>query len=185
MADQAQGSDVLQIAFAAALDHWDNMIRVPKRPSANPLEPPTRQQLLPMSPARPLQVEIGHPAIHPAYRADAPVTGEYLLAQIPGIRAKAPFMDAPIRAEGEPARGDLEVTPAAERTAVLPSRQCSSIGKSAGHGSGRAHKTFLTQIALGEIAILVVDSKHERRRQSAVEKRSIYAPGQRPHFGNR
>ena len=66
MADQAQGPDVVQVAFAAALHHRDNVIRVPQGFSANPLQSPTRQQLLPMTPARPLQVEIGGTAIHPA-----------------------------------------------------------------------------------------------------------------------
>jgi hypothetical protein len=143
VAEQAQGADVLQIAFAAALYHRHDVIRIPKRSSANPLQPPTREQLLPLRPARPLQVEISGAAIDPANRADALITGKYLIAQIAGVRAKTPFMNAPIRAEREPARRDLEVAPAAQSAAILASFQSGSIGKSARHGSGSAHETFL------------------------------------------
>jgi hypothetical protein len=79
VADEAQGADVFQIAFASTLYHRNNVIRVPKRSSANPLQTPPRQQLLPMNPARPLQVEIGGPAIDPADRANALIAGKYLI----------------------------------------------------------------------------------------------------------
>lgn len=79
MADQAQGSDVLQIAFATALDHGNNMIRVPKGSSANPLEPPAREQFLPMNPASPLQVEVSRAAIDTADGAHALIAGKYLV----------------------------------------------------------------------------------------------------------
>lgn len=143
MAEQAQRAEVLQIAFASALYHGNNMIRVPKGSTADPLEPPTREQLLSMRPARPLQVEIGGSAIDPAKRADAFVAGEHLLAQIAGVRAKPPFMHTPIRAEREPARRDLEIAPAAERAAILPFLKSGSIGKPAGHGARSAQGTFL------------------------------------------
>jgi hypothetical protein len=143
VADQAQGSDVFQIAFATALCHRDNVIRIPQRSSIQPLQTPTRQQLLPVRTARPLQIEISSAAIDPANRTDALVARKYLLAQIAGVSAKAPFMDAPVRAERESARRDFEVTPAAERTAILPSLEGSSVGKPAGHGPGSAHQTFL------------------------------------------
>ena len=122
MADQAQGPDVVQVAFAAALHHRDNVIRVPQGFSANPLQSPTRQQVLPMTPARSLQVDIRGTAIHPAKGANAPIARKHLLAQIAGVRANAPFMHTPIRAEGEPAGRDLEIAPPTESPAVLPSR---------------------------------------------------------------
>lgn len=92
MAEQAQGADVLQIAFASALYHRNNVIRVPKCSTANPLEPPTCQQLLPMNSARPLQVEISSAAIDPAYRANAFIAREYLFPQIARVGAKTPFI---------------------------------------------------------------------------------------------
>jgi len=143
VADQAQRSDVLQIAFATALHHRSNVIRIPKRPSANPLQTPAREQFLPMCPARPLQVKISRAAIDPTDRADALVSREYLFPQITWVRAKTPFMDAPIRAERKPARGDLKTAPAAQRPAILALLKGGSNGKPAGHGPRSAHETFL------------------------------------------
>lgn len=146
MADQAQRSDVLQIAFATALYYRNDMIRVPKRSPADPLQSPAHEQFVPMRPARPLQVKVSRAAIHPADRANALIPREYLLAQIAGIRAKTPLMNTPIRAKRKSARGDFETAPAAERAPVLPFLQYGSIGKSAGHGPGSTHETFLAQI---------------------------------------
>jgi hypothetical protein len=143
MADQAQGSDIRQIAFAASLCHGHNVIGIPKCPSANPLQPPTGEQVLPVRPARALEVEISGAAIDPANRAHALIAGQYLLAQIARVRAKTPFMHTPIRAKCEPARRDLKVAPAAESAAVLPFLKSGSIGKPAGHGARSAHETFL------------------------------------------
>ena len=143
MAEQAQGADVLQIAFASALYHRNNVIRIPKCSSANSLQTPAREQLLPVRSARPLQVEISSPAIDPADRADTLIAGEYLITQVAGVRTKTPFMHTPIRAKCEPARRDLKVAPAAESAAILPSLKRGSIGKPAGHGPGSAHETFL------------------------------------------
>jgi hypothetical protein len=52
-------------------------------------------------------------------------------------------VDAPVRAKSESPRGDFKITPAAQSTASLPSRQRGSICKPAGHRPGSAHKTFL------------------------------------------
>jgi hypothetical protein len=143
VADKAQGSEVLQIAFTTALDHRDDMIRVPQGFPADPLETPPREQLLPMAPASPFQIEICAAAIDPAKGANAFIAREYLLTQISRIRSQPPFMDAPVRAKSESPWGDFKITPAAQGTASLPSRQLGSIGKPAGHRPGSAHKTFL------------------------------------------
>jgi len=135
VAEQAQGADVLQIAFASAFYHRNNVSRVPKRFSANPLQSPTCEQLLPVRPARSLQVEIGGAAINTANRADALIASEYLLAQVAGVGTQTPFMDAPVRAERESARRDLQIAPAAESPAILPFIKGGSIGKPAGHGA--------------------------------------------------
>jgi hypothetical protein len=78
VADQAQGPDVLQIAFATALDHGDDMIRVPQGFPADPRETPAREQFLPMTPASAFQIKICAAAIDPANRANAFIAREYL-----------------------------------------------------------------------------------------------------------
>lgn len=141
--DQAQGSEVLQVAFATALDHRDDMVRVPQGFPADPLETPPREQLLPMTPASPFQIEICAAAIDPANRANTFIAREYLLTQISGIRPQPPFVDAPVRTKSESPRGDFKITPAAQSPASLPFRQRGSIRKPAGHRPGSAHRTFL------------------------------------------
>jgi hypothetical protein len=89
-----------------------------------------------------LQVQISGAAVDTTNRADAAIPREYLLAQIAGVRAKAPLVDTPIRAESESAGGDLEIAPAAEGTAVPAFLERSSIRNAAGHGSGGDHKHF-------------------------------------------
>ena len=64
------------------------------------------------------QFEVRRAGIHLAERAYSAVARRHLLAQIAGVGAKTPFMDAPIRTERETARGNFEVAPAAERAAV-------------------------------------------------------------------
>ena len=85
-----------------------------------------------MQPASALQVEISRAAIHSANRADAFIAREYLLPQITRVRAKAPFMDAPIRAEREAAARNFKIAPAAQTTAVGAFLKGCSIGKPAG-----------------------------------------------------
>src|SRR5437667_4398471 len=101
-----------------------------------------------MQPASPLQVEISHAAIHAANGANTFVAGQYLLSQITGICAQPPFMDAPIRTEGEAAHRNFKIAPAAQTTAVRAFLKGGSIGKPAGHGARSAQETFLAQIVL-------------------------------------
>ena len=77
--EQAEGPEIIEIAFASALCHRDDMIGVPQCSPADPLQTPARQQLLPMRPARAFQIEIRRAAIDPANRADTLIPLEYLL----------------------------------------------------------------------------------------------------------
>lgn len=144
VAHQAQRSDVLQIAFATALDYRYNMIRVPEGFPAHPFQPPADEQLLPVNSPRSLQIQIRGAAIDPANRADTLVARENLITQISRIRSQTPFVHAPIRAERESPRRDFKITPAAQRPAIPALIERGSIGKPAGHRPGSAHKTFLS-----------------------------------------
>jgi len=146
VAEQAEGADIIQIAFSSALCHRDDMIGVPQCSSTDPLQTPAREQLLPVDPARPLQVMISRPAIDPANGTDSVVAGQHLLTQVARVGSQTPLVDAPFRAERESSGGNLQTAPATQRAAVTALLQSRSIGKPAGHGARSAHKTFLPQI---------------------------------------
>jgi len=81
------------------------------------------------------QIEVGSAGIHLAEHAYAAVTRQHLLAQVARIGAKTPFMNTPIGTECETASGNLEVTPAAERAAVVSLTKAVPVGVAAGHGA--------------------------------------------------
>ena len=120
MADQAQRAEILEVTFAAAFRDGHDMVGIPKRPAREPFEAPVCEQLLPVTPSGPLQFEVCGTGIAVADGANAAFSLEDLLAEIAWVGAKTPFVDAPVRAEGEAPRRHFEVAPAAERTTVRP-----------------------------------------------------------------
>ena len=139
MALQAERSDIRKIAFAPALHHRHDMIRVPECSSGIGLDAPLGPGPCPRGAAQFLQVMKGSAAVGAAGAAHAPVTLEQSLAKVTGIAAQLPFFDAPFGAECEPAFRDLEVAPAAKITAVCALRQPGPIGPAAAHGALCAH----------------------------------------------
>jgi hypothetical protein len=72
--------------------------------------------------------------------ADAAVAGEDLIAQVAGIGAETPLVDAVVGTEGAAAFGeDFEFAPAAEREVVGASRQRSAGGVASREGAGGVH----------------------------------------------
>src|SRR5579864_4616387 len=92
-----------------------------------------------MHAARALQFKKGSDRVDAARFADAPITGEYLVAKIAGIGAKLPLIDAEVRTERKPAQWDFQVAPSAERASVRPFLKTGPIGEAAGHGAGGRH----------------------------------------------
>src|ERR1700733_4707704 len=80
---------------------------------------------------------VGGDGIDVTDSADAAVTGEDLVAQIAGVSAETPLVDAVVAAEGAAASGeDFEVAPAAERKVVGPARKGVACGAASGQGAG-------------------------------------------------
>jgi hypothetical protein len=66
-----------------------------------------------------LECVVGGDGVYRADGADAAVAGEDLIAEVAGIGAETPLVDAVVRTEGAAAFGDdFEVAPAAEGEAV-------------------------------------------------------------------
>jgi hypothetical protein len=109
MAFQAEGSEVCEIALAAAFDHRNDMIGIPKAfsGSRSGTKAPIDPGLQAGGSAQSLQMSPGRQAIDAALTADALVALEHSLADVSGIGAQAPFLDAPVRTECEAALGYL------------------------------------------------------------------------------
>ena len=145
MANKTERPQIFEIAFAAALDHWQDMIGVPQRFPRQPPEAPSFEQFQPMNTARPLQIEQRRGRIDFAYRAHASVTSKHLLAKVARIGAQLPFVDAEIGAEGESPGRDFEIAPSAERSAIGTLFDRGAIGKTAGHGAGGAQNISIIE----------------------------------------
>src|SRR5271168_55645 len=99
MALQTQGSDVLEIAFASAFHHRDDVIGVPQRVSGTGAQAPVQRSLQPGCPAQAFQLPLGLQAIDAAPGANAAVALQNLLANVAGVAPQAPFLHAPGRTE--------------------------------------------------------------------------------------
>ena len=139
MAAQAQGPKILEVALPAAFGHGKNVIGIPKSFTSQPFQAPVREQPEPMRSPGASQAGVGGAGVYLADCADAVVSEKYLLAEIARVRAEAPFADAPVRAEGEPAFRHFEGAPAAQRTSIRPLGQAGAIHETAGHGARGAH----------------------------------------------
>ena len=139
MTNNTKSAEVFEVPLATAFDHWNDMVRVPQRPAREPFPPPMLQQPQPMGSTGAFQIDVGRVCVDPANGAYTAIAGEDLFAQITGIGANAPLVNAPIRTKRESPRRDLEIAPATQRTSARTFLQSVAIGEAAGHGSGRAH----------------------------------------------
>ena len=70
-----------------------------------------------------------------AQRADAAIAPEHLFPQVAWIRAKTPFVHAPVGTKREPARRNFEIAPAAEGATVVSLLKACPVGSAARHSS--------------------------------------------------
>jgi len=115
MAFQAKRSYVLEITFSAAFDYGNDMISIPEASSTgrSEPEPPFQPSFQTGGATQSLQLPPGCQAIDAALRTDALVALQDFFADVSRIGAQAPFLHAPVRAEGESSLGHLEIAPAA------------------------------------------------------------------------
>src|SRR5262249_29482059 len=124
---QAQRLHIREVALAAALCDGQNVIGVPEIAAMAPV-PLELFARLPIQLALAAAQRFG---VGPALRAHAAIAREYLLAQVAGIGALRPRMDAIGAAGGESALGNGDAAPAAESALALD--------PAARHGAARAH----------------------------------------------
>lgn len=140
MTAEAERSEVLQIAFTAAFGYRQDVVRVPEAAPIEFSESPEGEHLFSSFTARLLKSEKGAARIQTADGADGFIPLQNELAKIAWIGAHAPFMDTPVRAEGEAARGNFKRAPSAECASILTLRKQVRCDRSAGHASLGAHQ---------------------------------------------
>jgi len=100
MAFQAERTQIVDVALAAAFDHGNDVIGVPQALSRPGFQAPIGKRPLAAFPGQAAHaVELGD-AVDAAEGAYAPVAFEHMLAQVTRIGAKFPFVYAEIRAKG-------------------------------------------------------------------------------------
>ncbi len=72
--------------------------------------------------------------------ADASIAPEHLFAEIGGLRAKLPVVDAELGAKGKSSSGDLQGTPAAKGATTRAARKRFAVDPTAFHDPHNAHK---------------------------------------------
>jgi hypothetical protein len=124
---QAERAHVGEIALASALGYRHDVVGIPNMPPSAPF-------LLKALAGGVIQLAFVLAQgfrIDTALPTDAPVTGENLFAQIAGVRAQPPLVDAGRAAESEPSARNGRAAPPAQTTFPLD--------PTAGLGAARRH----------------------------------------------
>ena len=122
MAAQAEGTDVLEFAFAAAFDYREDVVGVPQRLAQAGFQSPVMQEGCAVGATGAFELAERSEGIDAAVGADAAVAFEDVFAEVCGLGAELPFVDAVGGAKGVAAGGDFEGTPAAEAASVGAAR---------------------------------------------------------------
>ena len=99
VAAQAEGAEVREIAFAAALDDGDDVVSLPEGAAGVSDEIPVVEQALARGAAGAFQDALSDERVYTAAFANAAIAFEDLVAEVAGVRAEAPLLHAIIRAE--------------------------------------------------------------------------------------
>ncbi len=115
VAAKAKSAHVGEAAHAAAFHHGDEGIGIPETAAAAPV-------FFKRAVGAVIELALVPPqrfGIQAAERADAVAAGEDLGAEVAGVGAQPPLVDAGIGAEGEAAAGDFGAAPAAGAALAL------------------------------------------------------------------
>jgi hypothetical protein len=120
VAEETESAEIVEVALAAAFGYGSDVVGVPKATaSRDGLHPVEMEAGGAGGSAGSFEGVVGRDGVYRADGAYAVVAGEDLIAEVAGIGAETPLVDAVIAAEGAAAPGeDFEIAPAAERQFV-------------------------------------------------------------------
>jgi hypothetical protein len=117
MAEEAERSHVREVALAAAFRHGHDVVCIPKRLPAAFAQSPGFQKLAARSVVEFAEIAAQGYGIGGALGADAAVAREDLFAEIAGVGAQLPFMDAGLGAKGPAALWYFDAAPSTKSAA--------------------------------------------------------------------
>jgi hypothetical protein len=120
MTEQTESANVVEVALTSAFCDGKDVVGIPEAAAASDgLHAVEAQASGAGGTTSASERSVGGDGVDVADGAAAAVAGEDLVAEIAGVGAEAPLVNAIVAAEGAATPGDdLEVTPAAERQAV-------------------------------------------------------------------
>ena len=145
MAAQTERAEVVEVALPAAFRDGNDVVGFPEGHARAATGLPLFEKPLAALAAGVAQGTPGSDGVDATLGTTAAVAQENLLAQIGGLGAQPPLVDAIRGAEGEAAARDFERTPAAETAAIGSARNRFAVDPSAGHGARKAHLYFLNR----------------------------------------
>ena len=141
VAEETEGAEVVEIALAAAFGDGADVVGVPEAAArGDGFHAVEAEAGFAGGVAGSFEGVPGGDGVDAADGADAAVAGEDLVAEIAGVGAETPLVDAVVGAEGAAAFGeDFEFAPAAEREVVRAFWQSVACGAASGKSAGREH----------------------------------------------
>ena len=138
MAEQAEGTNIIEIALPAALSDRNDMVGIPKTATTGDgLHAIEAKAGSANSASCAFQGRVRSHGIDSACGAPTPVASEHLITKVSGIGSEAPLVHAIVAAEGSAAlRNNLKITPAAERKAAGAKGKIAAAGATAGKCAG-------------------------------------------------
>jgi len=120
MAEEAECSDIVQVALAASFGYWEDVVGIPQAAAGGDgLHPVEAQTCSSRSAAGAFECGVYGYGVGVAGGADSAIASEDLIAEVAGVGAEAPLVNTVVAAEGATTPGDdLKLAPAAERQAV-------------------------------------------------------------------
>ena len=170
MAEEAEGAEVVEVALSAAFGYGADVVGVPETAAAGDGLHAVEAQAGGASGASgSLERVVGGDGVDVADGTDAAVAGEYLVAEVAGVGAETPLVDAVVAAKGAAAFGeDFQVAPAAEGKAVGAFAESAGRGAAAGEGAGDKHRQY--EITSGfEVDLDGIDEGHQPGKQLLVD----------------
>jgi hypothetical protein len=150
VAEEAEGAEVVEVTLAAPFGDWANVVGVPEAAAGcDGLHAVEAKASGAGGASGSLEGVVGGDGVDGAYGADAAVAGENLVAEVAGVGAETPLVDAVVAAEGAAAFGeDFEFAPATEGQVVGTDGESMARGAAAGEGARDDHAA--SRIGYGE-----------------------------------
>jgi len=142
--EEAEGAEVIEITLAAAFGYGADVVGIPEAAAGGDRLHSIEAEAggAGWTPGA-FKCVVGGDGVDAAGRADATVAGKNLIAEVAGVGAQTPLVDAVLRAEGAAAFGeDFELAPAAEGQVVGAGGESIAGGATSGEGAGNDHSSF-------------------------------------------